>query len=271
MSARWLLGAVLVVIAAAALCAYATLGLLFYQGQWQFVLHPVKTISATPRAKFDEVRFDVTDTGVPQLDGWWIPADTGSRWSGDVILYLHGGAGSLSDCVNDLDALHALGISVFAIDYRGYGKSGGPHPTEARMNADANAAWRYLTDRRNLDPAKIVVYGEGVGASIAAELAARHAPAGVVLDAPNEPAWKIIQSDGRARMLPMWLLLNERFDPADTLKTLTAHKLFLDRNGARPRTGQLYREAASPKQYFELKNDSGYAETMQRYLDQALR
>lgn len=266
-----MLGAVLVVVAAAALCAYATLGLLFYQGQWQFVLHPVKTISATPRAKFDEVRFDVTDTGVPQLDGWWIPADSDARWSGDVILYLHGGAGSLSDCVNDLEALHALGISVFAIDYRGYGKSAGRHPTESRMNADANAAWSYLTDRRNLDSANIVVYGDGVGASIAVELAALHAPAGVVLDAPNEPAWKIIKSDGRAKMLPLWLLLNERFDPANTLKSLSVPKLFLDRNGAKARTEQLYQEAASPKQYFELKDGSGYAETMQRYLDQTLR
>lgn len=266
-----MVGAVLVVMAAAVLCAYATLGLLFYQGQWQFVLHPVKTISATPQAKFDDIRFDVTDTGVPQLDGWWIPADAGSRWTSDVILYLHGGAGSLSNCAAELDALHALGINVFAIDYRGFGKSTGPHPTESRMNADANAAWRYLTDRRNLDSGKIVVYGEGVGASIAAELAVRHAPAGVILDAPNEPAWKIIKSDGRAKILPMRLLLNERFDPADTLKSLSVSKLFIDRNGARPRTEQLYREAASPKQYFELKNGSGYAETMQRYLDQTLR
>lgn len=266
-----MLGAMLVVIAAAALCAYATLGLLFYQGQWQFVLHPVKTISATPHAKFDQVRFDVTDSGVPQLDGWWIPADTGSRWAGDAILYFHSGAGSLSNCAADLDALHALGINVFAIDYRGYGKSAGPHPNEARMTADANAAWRYLTDARNLDSANIVIYGEGVGASIAVELAARYAPAGVILDAPNEPAWKIIQSDGRAKILPMWLLLNERFDPADTLKSLSVPKLFIDRKGASPRTEQLYREAASPKEYFELKNGSGYAETMQRFLDQTLR
>ncbi|HEV2464316.1 MAG TPA: hypothetical protein VGT04_10945, partial [Acidobacteriaceae bacterium] len=93
----------------------------------------------------------------------------------------------------------------------------------------------------------------------------------VILDAPNEPAWKIIQSDGRAKILPMWLLLNERFDPADALKSLSVSKLFIDRNGAKPRTEQLYQGAASPKEYFELKNGSGYAETMQRYLDQTFR
>lgn len=266
-----MLGAVLVVIAAAAFCAYATLGLLFYQGQWQFVLHPVKTITTTPHARFNDVRFDATDTGVTQLDGWWIPADPGSRWSSDVILYLHGGAGSLSNCVGDLDALHAFGINVFAFDYRGYGKSSGPHPTESRMNADADAAWRYLTETQHLDSANIVLYGTGVGATLAADLATRHAVAGVVLDAPNEAAWKIIQSDGRAKILPMWLLLNEHFDPEETLAVLTTPKLFVDRNGIKPRTEQLYREAAAPKQYFELKNNADYAGMMQRFLDQTLR
>ncbi|MGH7156293.1 MAG: alpha/beta hydrolase [Acetobacteraceae bacterium] len=188
-----------------------------------------------------------------------------------MVLYLHGGAGSLSNCTADLDSLHALGINVFAFDYRGYGKSTGPHPTEARMNADADAAWRYLTETRNLDSANIVLYGTGVGAALAADLAARHSAAGLVLDAPNQPARNIIQSDGRAKILPMWLLLNERFDPADALKSLSAPKLFVDQNGSKPRTRQLYRGAAPPKQYFELKNGADYAPTMARFLDQVLR
>lgn len=262
-----MVGALAVVVVCAAACAYATLGLLFYQGQWQFVLHPVRTITATPRAQFEDVRFDVTDTGVPRLDGWWIPADPGARWSGDTVLYLHGGSGSLSNCVDELDALHALGINVFAFDYRGYGRSAGPHPNEARMNADADAAWNYLTQARHLDPAEVVVYGADVGATLAAELAARHTVSGVILDTPNERAWKLIQKDGRAWLLPTHLLLSERFDPADELQTLSVPKLFVDHNGARSRTVQLYHEAAAPKQYFELKNNAGYAVMMERFLD----
>lgn len=266
-----MIGAMLIVIAAAALCAYATLGLLFYQGQWQFVLHPAKAVTAIPGASFDEVHFDVTSAGAPRLDGWWIPAGAGARWSGDTILYFHGGAGSLSNCIGDLDALHALGINVFAFDYRGYGKSAGPHPTEARMNQDAAAAWNYLIQTRHLASDSIVLYGAGVGASLGAEIAARHAPAGVVLEAPNEPARKLIESDGRAKILPMWLLLNERFDPAPALKSLSAPKLFIDRNRAKPRTRRLYSEAAPPKEYFELKDNAGYPATMERFLDQVLR
>jgi hypothetical protein len=265
-SGRWLAGALGGALLLALVCAYATLGLLFYQGQWQLILHPAKTVTTTPASKFDEIRFDTTETGISQLDGWWIPAEPEARWAGSTILYLHGGAGSLSDSVNDLNALHALGVNVFAFDYRGYGKSVGPHPNEARMKEDAFAAWRYLSDTRHLDAKSIVVYGSGVGASLAADVAASRAPAGVVLDAPSEPARKIIGADARAKILPLWLLLTEGFDPAEMLKTLDVPKLFLDRDGAKPRTEELYREAASPKDYFEV-HESGYTQTLERFLD----
>jgi len=270
-SARWLAGAFGAVAVLAAVCAYATLGLLFYQGQWQFILHPVKTITATPQSKFEEIHFDYTETGVARLSGWWIPADAGARWSGDTVLYLHGGTGSLSNYVGDLNALRALGINVFAFDYRGYGKSTGPHPDEARMSADAAAAWSYLTDTRHLDAKTIVFYGTGIGASLAAELAARYEPAGVILDAPSAPARQVIGSDARAKILPMWLLLNQRFDPTAVLEVLAVPKLFLDREGAKQRTKELYQLAASPKQYFELRQDNGYDAALTRFLGGVLR
>lgn len=270
-SARWLLSALAVVLAVAAALGYIALGTLFYLGQWQLVLHPSRTITVLPSAPFTEIHFDYTDTGAARLDGWWVPAAPASRWSGDTILYLHDQAGSLSNAVADLDALHALGVNVFAVDYRGYGKSAGPHPTEARMNADADAAWSYLTATRHLNPETIVVYGKGFGASLAAALAVHHALAGVVLDAPNEPAWKTIEADGRSKILPMWLLLRERFDPAEALRSLSTPKLFLDRDGKKPRTEQLYRLAGSPKDYFELKGGEGFAPAMERFLDGVLR
>lgn len=269
-SGRWLAGALGLVLVAAVLSVYGTLAMLFYQGQWQLVLHPAKAITATPETKFDEIHFDYTETGVAQLDGWWIPAEPNTRWSGSTILYLHGGAGSLSNCVGSLAALHALGINAFAFDYRGYGRSAGPHPEEARMAADADAAWRYLTDTRHLDPKTIVFYGTGTGASLAAELAARHLPAAVILDGPSETAWKTVRADARARILPRGLLLTERFDPAAALETLAVPKLFLDQDGAKPRTAQLYQLAASPKQYFEVK-PGAYQATLARFLDGILQ
>jgi uncharacterized protein len=269
-SGRWLAGAFAVVVVMAAICAYATLGLLFYQGQWQFILHPSKTITATPHESFEPIRFDYTEEGLARLSGWWVPADKSARWSGDTVLYLHGGAGSLSNYVDDLDAVHALGVNVFVFDYRGYGKSAGLHPDEKRMTVDADAAWNYLTGTRHENAQTIVIYGTGVGASLAAELAARHAPAGVVLDGPTAPARQVIGSDARAKILPMWLLLTQKFDPAEALKTLKAPKLFLDRDGRKPRTEDLYQDAARPKRYVVLQQNSGYKQALTQFLSEVL-
>ena len=269
-SGRWLLSAFAVVLVLAVLCAYGTLGLLFYQGQWQLMLHPESQITATPHESFEPIPFDYSEEGLARLYGWWIPVATGARWSGDTVLYLHGGNGSLSESVSTLDALHALGVNVFAFDYRGYGKSAGPHPDEKRMAADADAAWRYLTDTRHASARSIVIYGTGVGASLAAELAARHAAAAVVLDGPSRPARQVIGSDARAKILPMWLLLTQKFDPAETLKALHTPKLFLDRDGGRARTAELYQEAAQPKRYVVLNHDHGYMQAMTQFLSREL-
>jgi uncharacterized protein len=264
--------AITIVLVAAAVCVYATLCLLFYQGQWQLVLHPSRNITATPASnglKFDEVQFDYTETGQAQLVGWWVPAEAGTRWSGATLLYLHGGSGSLSDTVDDLAALHSLGINVFAFDYRGYGRSAGLVPHEKRMDEDGEAAWSYLTDTRHFTAEQIVVYGVGVGASVATEVAAERAPAGLILDGPSEPAREVIGADARARIVPGWLV-RERFDPAERLKTLPIPKLFLDRDGAKSRTSELYRVAADPKEYFELRQ-GGYEAALQRFLDEVLK
>jgi hypothetical protein len=270
-SGRWLAWALLGALFAAVICAYAALCLLVYQGQWQLVLHPSAAIARTPASqglKFDYIRFDYTETGSPRLDGWWVPADTDARWSASTILYLHGGDGSLSGTVDDLGTLHSVGINVFAFDYRGYGRSAGPKPREKHMREDAEAAWSYLSDTRHIAPKSIVIYGSGIGASLAADLAVKHTPAGLILDGPSEPARQLIRGDARARIVPGFLI-TERFDPAESLQALGVPKLFLDRNGAKSRTGELYKAGALPKEYFEL-GQGAFEATLRRFLDEVL-
>ena len=275
-SGRWLLAAFLITIAAALACVYATMGLLFYQGQWQMLFHPSRTITATPATAglaFTEVHFDVTEAGTPRLDGWWIPAAPDARYAADTFLYLHDGRGSLSDTVPALANLHRLGINLFAFDYRGFGRSAGRHPAERLARADAVAAWTYLTDLRHTPGNHIVVCGDGTGATFAAALAAEFAPAGVVLEDPNPPARQVFEKDARARILPLWLLQNESLDPAADLERAHVPRLFLDRQGDTSRTRELFRKSSTPKEYFDLRRASAQQidETLKRFLDEALR
>jgi len=275
-SPRWLLAALTLVLVAAAFCGYAALCLLFYQGQWQLLFHPTRTITATPAAAgmtYQEIRFDVTDTGQPQLDGWYIPAAPGSKYATDTVLYLHDAHGSLSDTVPALLTLHSLGISVFAFDYRGFGRSSGAHPTERRATADSVAALTWLTDIRHIGRRNIIVDGQGAGVVFAAHLAAQFAPAGAILEDPAPTARQIFAQDARARILPLWLLQTEKLDPAADLATARAPLLFLDLQGDDARTRRLFDAASYPKQFFDLHSapDSALAATRARFFDDVLR
>jgi pimeloyl-ACP methyl ester carboxylesterase len=207
---RWLLKALGLTILAAVLCAYLAVCLLVYAGSWQLILHPSPTVDARPSIPFQPIRFDSAATGTPRLTGWWIPAESGPA---ATILLLHDGSGSLSSNVRTLELLHQANVNVFAFDYRGFGQSDPPHPSEARMIEDSAAAFDYLVDTRHIPPPTIVPYGVGVGAALAANLAQSHPemPA-LIIDNPDPDAAARPASDQRSRFVPISLLIRDHFD-----------------------------------------------------------
>ena len=271
-SARWLLGGVAATVGLAAVCVYITFCLLYWQGQWQLVFKPSRTITATPATagmKFDDISFDATETGILQLNGWWIPAEPHAPYAADTMLLLHNGSGSLSDSLPQLRALHTLGINVFAFDYRGFGKSLDVHPSEATTYEDADAAWRYLTDTRHLSPSRIVLDGAGLGAAIAAETAHRHPQAAaLILEGPLPPVLDSLHFDARTHILPIRLLFHDRFDPTETLARLRTPKLMV--YSAHQPAGRYYAVAAEPKQQAIVANDQDYLNSLRSFLGKYL-
>jgi uncharacterized protein len=101
----------------------------------------------------------------------------------DVILYLHGNAGDLSNWQYISDDFTSLGYNFLIIDYRGYGKSTGTI-TEKGLYEDAETAFRYLTQQAGFSDKDIIVYGRSIGTGVATELATRYKVKGLVLEAP---------------------------------------------------------------------------------------
>ncbi len=270
----WLLKAAGVVLLAALFCGYLTFCLLFYQGQWQLVLHPDRSKPAPASiagSPYETVHFGVDESGTPQLTGWWIPAEPNGRYAHETLLYLPGGDGSLADVEPRLAALHSLGINLFAFDYRGYGQSSATHPNERRMTQDAASAWQYLTVSRQLPGGAIVPFGDGVGAALAASLAAAHIESpGVILESPRVDLLKTVQDDPRTRLLPVGLLFHEDFQLASTVGSLKTAKLFLLPESAA--SLEMARSAAEPKVIVALPpsqaNGPAYLEQIARFLDQ---
>jgi hypothetical protein len=272
-SAIWLIKGIALTILAALICGYLTLCLLFYQGQWQFVLHPTRTttspssIAGTP---YELIRFAPDESATPQLTGWWISSAPGGRYAQTTILFLGGSDGSLVDSVPTLARIHNLGINIFAIDYRGYGQSTSTRPSQQNMIHDADATWQYLVTSRAIPTQQIIPYGFGVGASLATHLAATHSeiPA-LILDSPHADLLGLVLRDPRSRFLPVRLLFHEHFPLAEPLSTLHTPKLLLSRS---PSSGQSFHTAATPKLTVELSSPSEalYDQSLTRFLDQYL-
>jgi pimeloyl-ACP methyl ester carboxylesterase len=273
-SARWLLGAASITLLGALVCGWLALCILYWQGSWQLLYHPKAAITRTPASAglaYEPIRFAVTETGIPQLSGWWMP-NPSSRFT---VLYLHGADGNLSDTVDTLSALHRAGLSVFAFDYRGYGQSRPGHPSETQLLQDADWALTWLTQTRHIPAGSIVVDGSALGANLAAELAATHGElAGVILDQPATDATATIFNDPRSRLVPARLLVRDRYDLAAAARSLRIPSLWIfAKSTVTPSTPfpAEYQAVPSAKAAVWLnapaESDPDFAASMRRWLD----
>jgi len=101
------------------------------------------------------------------LHAWWWPA---KRANAPAVLYLHGVRWNLTGQLFRIEQLHAMGYSVLAVDYRGFGQSRGDLPSEATVYEDARIAWERFTQLQP-DAGKRLIFGHSLGGAVAVELA----------------------------------------------------------------------------------------------------
>jgi pimeloyl-ACP methyl ester carboxylesterase len=241
--------AVLLLVGAgyAAACAY------LWTQQRALIFLPESVVRRTPTAigiDFRELNIAVNNRGV--INAWWLPADPGLS-AAVAVLYFHGNDGNLGSELERLDTLHRLGLPILAVDYRGYGNSSGPAPSESNVYEDAVAAWDHLVRVDAFHPKRIVLYGHSLGAAVAVELALRRAPAcGIVLESTFTSMAAMARSE--YPLVPVDWLLEERFDTLDKISRLALPMLFVhgmnDDIVPAGMTEELFRAAREPKQLF---------------------
>ncbi len=192
----------------------------------------------------EDVWFESTD-GV-RLHGWWIqhPRAKGT------LLYCHGNAGNLSSQIGAYQALRRFKLNVFALDYRGYGRSSGT-PSERGLFADVRAAYRYLTEERGEPPTRIVLYGHSLGGAVAIDAALDCEVAALVVQATFTNTRDVARE--RFRTVPMHWLASTKFRSIDKVPKITVPKFFIhgSEDGTIPYAmgDALYQAAAEPKQW----------------------
>jgi uncharacterized protein len=271
---------VLVVVAVVA----ATVGLLWVF-QRSLLYLPTQTVppaaSVLPGA--EEVTFDTAD-GL-RLRGWFVPARPSGpsaavdnptppwprsvtlpegapgpagagapRPGGPAVLVCNGNGGNRSMRAPLAAALARMGLHVLVFDYRGYGGNPG-RPSEEGLAADARAALQHLTGRPEVDPGRVVYFGESLGAAVALRLATERPPAAVVLRSPFASLAEVGQV--HYPWLPVSWLLRDRFDAAALVGRLDAPLLVVA--GGRDRivpvghSRRLFAAAPPPKRLVVLE------------------
>jgi fermentation-respiration switch protein FrsA (DUF1100 family) len=229
-----------------ALAAFLAIVAILWSQQRRLIYFPFGPVPSPSAVGLDgaaPVSFPTAD-GLT-LNGWFVSRTTAPHFT---LIVFNGNAGNRAFRAPLADALAQAGMAVLLFDYRGFGGNPGS-PTEAGLEQDARGARAYVVSRTDVDPARLVYFGESLGTAVAAELADAHPPAGLILRSPFTSLIDV----GRHHhaFLPVRWLLRDRYATIDRIARVKTPLLVI--GGGRDRivpieqTRRVYEAASEPK------------------------
>lgn len=205
---------------------------------------------APPLEEVDQVRPDGS-----RVFGWALPQPD-SASDAPWLLYLHGNRATIASRANIVryEQFRALGLNVFAPEYRGFGGLDGT-PSEPGVTADARAGYDYLRDTLGVPPERIVIFGWSLGSAVAVNLVSEVESAAVILEGAPSSLVAIGQRD--YPWLPIRLVMRNPFDSILKIARIDSPVLFLHSpedvqipidDGRR-----LFAAAREPKEFIEVR------------------
>jgi pimeloyl-ACP methyl ester carboxylesterase len=125
-----------------------------------------------------------------------------------LFLHFHGNGEDIGMTRWWLEQARAEGFEVLAVDYRGYGLSGGT-PTERAYYADSATVVAHCRDKLGWKPERIIVHGRSLGGAAAARIAARNPVAALIVENAFVSAYRV--------MTVKPVLLGDRFETIDDI------------------------------------------------------
>lgn len=252
------------------LAAAACLG---FSGCASLPFSPVKELATTPSDRglvWEDASISTPD-GIT-LHGWYLPADparVAEPGRGYTLLFFHGNAGNISHRLASLQIFNSLGLSVLIIDYRGFGKSG-DSPSVNGTAIDALAAWNWLLEKKQLRPEQIILFGRSLGGAVAASLAQKTQPAGLII----ESSFTTLYDVGKFLfpLLPVNWFLPQDYDSIAMLKNKTVPLLVVhskeDKLIPYALGRKIFEAYTGPKSFLEISgsHNEGFYTSLQQYL-----
>jgi alpha-beta hydrolase superfamily lysophospholipase len=229
------------------------------QRRWIFNARPVVSAPAADEPGDVWIEHRSAETGgTVKLHGLWLPNDDPKA---PVLLFLHGAGRSIDDNSYRAEHMRALGFSVFAIDYRGFGRSTAELPSETAVYEDARAAWAWLAQNQPDRPRYL--FGHSLGGAIAIQLATEVPDArGLIVEGTFTSIPEVFQSM-KWGWLPVTALITQRFDSISKIDKVKVPLLVVhgSRDGlVRPALAQtLYERARAPKKFVLVEGGTHYS------------
>lgn len=278
---RVLTGRLYAALVLACLCSACTS--VFFQPMQKLVRTP-----ADLKLQYEDVALKSSD-GV-ELHAWYLPAAIAAR---GTILFCHGNAENISTHIGSVHWLPARGYNVLLLDYRGYGRSQGS-PTVAGAQFDIDAAHAYLLQRRDIDPNKIVLFGQSLGGALALDYAGfaprRNQLRAVITDSAFS-SYRAIAREALSRSWvttlfrwPLSAIVSDDYNPQRGIARITPKPVLIIHGKADTiipphHAEKLYAAANEPKllwllddiRHIEALTKPGIRDRFVRYLEDALR
>lgn len=226
----------------------------------QAFFQPHRVIVSTPGlygVKYQPTEFEAKDGTA--LFAWFLPARGEPK---GTVLYLHGNAENISTHFANVAWMPAEGFNVLALDYRGYGASQGS-PSLEGVQLDIDAAMRTLLARGDVDPRRIIIFGQSLGGALAIHYAAHSAyrahVRAVVVDSAFSDYRRIVKEKLAGFFLTwplQWLLpqtIENGFSPAASVAAVSPIPILFihgDRDSvvSAEHSQRLFERASEPKE-----------------------
>lgn len=240
--------------------ALAALKLLVVWAEPRLAFRPSRPLGLRPDGlgiKYREYRIRTSDG--EDLLAWRLEAPDPSA----EVVFFHGNAGNLSSWCDLLEQIRQQGLTVTALDYRGYGDSSGT-PSEQGLYRDVEAFLQTYWNEIRQQGLPVVYWGRSLGGPVAGYAVQQREPHGLILEATfpskdslldHSPLFKLLSPFSRYRF-PTAEFLQGRRCP-----TLLVHG---DRDPVVPfvQGEVLFKALAAPKEFYRV-GGAGHNDTQQ--------
>ena len=249
------------------LLTWIILSFIIFVNQKNLVYVPSKEYINTP--EYYNLNYEnhilLTEDG-ERINSWFIPHVNPRA----TLLFLHGNGGNISTRLDSINIFHKLGLSVFIIDYRGYGSSSGL-PSEEGTYIDAETAWLFLRNKKHISENNIIIYGRSLGGAIAIWLAYKYRSSALII----ESSFTSIIDMGKYNYpyLPINLLAKIKYPSDERISNIDTPKLFIhskDDDIVPYRFGKkLFELANQPKEFLEIHglHNDGFLISDDKYIN----